>query len=551
MAMTGQAAATRATETPAQTGLAGRAAALARNPWALTGLLGVVAAAVLWLIVQPLAGVSNDTDSATAVLYFNRIVHGQHLEALLPTTPKPLLTLVYGLVWMLTGDWRTLTVLTIVAGASSVAMAARLAARLGGIGAAVVVAVGLLAWPDFALEVARSNSFIWGLAFWLLAGVLITADRPRPWLAGLVLLAAGLSRTETVWLLGAAFVCIAWVGWRVRRSGNRAELHTVAPLLIGALFIPLACLHDLILTGKPLYWLGVPASYTAVVYPVLASVSIVESIKKEIVYFEPAAPLLVLALVGGAWLVVSRRRAVAFALASLVGGVLLTLIVLAWRGTYISTRYYEEADAAILLAAAIGTAAVIRWAMERRADRWGGGSLPRTIVPGLLAAVLVLGVVAVDVPHGIVDQQLAASRQAFAELESVLTPVSHAIQVTPGEGGTMTVKGANYPVADPASCRVFVPRPYLPVVSLEIDVPVTDLGDSYLAFRDGKYPLKAGQWVLHISAADGSGGVYAPFENPGPATLVAADGQRVLIVPVVVDPQRGLWLYRVDAASSV
>jgi hypothetical protein len=552
MATTGQAAATRATETPARTGLAGRAAALARNPWGLAAIVGVIAAAVLWLIVQPLAGASNDTDAATTVLYFNRIVHGQHLEALAPTTPKPLLTLVYGLAWMLTGDWRTLTVLTIVAGASVVAMAARLAARFGGTGAAVIVAVGLLAWPDFALEVARSNSFIWGLAFWLLAGVLITADRPRPWLAGLALLAAGLCRTETVWLLGAAFACTAWVGWRAWRSGDRAGLRTAAPLLIGALFIPLACLHDLILTGMPLYWLGVPTSYTVVAYPDLASVSLVESIKKEIVYFRPAAALLVLALIGGAWLVLSRRRAVALALASLAGGVLLTLVVLAWRGIYISTRYYEEADAAILLAAAIGTAAVIRWLIERRTTRLGdGGFLPRAIGPTLLAAILVLSVVAVDVPHGTVDPQLAPSRQAYAELRTVLTPVSHVIEVMPGEGGTVTVKGANYPVADPASCRVFVPRQFVPVVSIEINVPVTDLGDSYLAFRDGKYPLKAGQWVLHISAADGSGGVYAPFENPVSATLVDADGQRVLIVPVVVDPQGGLWLYRVDAAPSV
>jgi hypothetical protein len=538
-------------DAPSRAGRARPTVALLRNPWALAGLVGLLAAAVLWLIVQPLAGATMDTDAATTVMYFDRLIHGRRLEALLPTTPKPLLTLVYGLAWTLTGDWRTLTILTIGAAATAVAMAARLAARLGGIGAAVVVAVGLLAWPDFALEVAQSNSFIWGLAFWLLAGVLITADRPRPWLAGLALLAAGLSRTETVWLLGAAFAGIAWVGWRAWRSGDRAELRTAAPLLIGALSIPIACLHDLVLTGKPLYWLGVPASYTAVAYPDLASVSFVESIKKEIVYFEPAAALLVLALIGGAWLVLSRRRAVAFALASLAGGVLLTLIVLAWRGTYISTRYYEEADAAILLAAAIGTAAVIRWAIEWRANRSAdGGSIPRAIGPALLAAVLALAVVAVDVPHGTVDPQLAPSRQAYAELRTVLTPVFHAIEVTPGEGGTMTVKGADYPVADPASCRVFVPRQYLSVVSLEINVPVTDLGDSYLAFRDGKYPLKAGQWVLHISAADGSGGVYAPFENPGPATLVAADGHRVLVVPVVIDPQRGLWLYRVDAAPA-
>jgi hypothetical protein len=77
--------------------LVGRVVALACKPWTLAGLVGLLAAAVLWLVVQPLAGVGNDADSATTVLYFDRLVHGQRLEAFLPTTPKPLLTVVYGL----------------------------------------------------------------------------------------------------------------------------------------------------------------------------------------------------------------------------------------------------------------------------------------------------------------------------------------------------------------------------------------------------------------------------------------------------------------------
>jgi hypothetical protein len=54
--------------------------------------------------------------------------------------------------------------------------------------------------------------------------------------------------------------------------------------------------------------------------------------------------------------------------------------------------------------------------------------------------------------------------------------------------------------------------------------------------------------VLHISAADGSGGFYSPFEHAGPTTLVAADGQLLSVVPVVADPQGGLWLDRIDRA---
>ena len=191
-------------------------------------------------MVQPLAGAANDTDAAATVLYFDRIIHGQRLEAFVPTTPKPLLTLIYGVAWNLTHGWRALTVLSIGVGATAVAMAARLAARIGGSAAAVVVVLGLLAWPDFGLEVAHANSFVWGLALWLLAGVLITADTPRPWLAGLCLALAGLARTETVWLLGAVAVCVAWMGLRALRGGDRSQLQLTLPLLVGALAIPIA-----------------------------------------------------------------------------------------------------------------------------------------------------------------------------------------------------------------------------------------------------------------------------------------------------------------------
>ena len=340
--------------------------------------------------------------------------------------------------------------------------------------------------------------------------------------------------------------CGAWVGWQAIRGADRARLRTALPLLLGALALPLACLHDFLLTGRPLYWLGVPGAYTALVYPDLTSLSPFEAIRKEIVYFEPAAVLLLLALVGGVWLLLSRRRAMAVALAFLAGGVLVTLVLLAWRAVFISVRYYEEADAAILLAAAIGTAALIGWSLERVPGRAAGGDRRMVFAPGLIAAVLAVGVVAVDVPRGTVDGQIAPSRQGYAALETAIPTLSSLL--AGAEGKTITVQGANYPVADPSSCRVFIPRPFVPVVSVEIGVPVTALGDSYLGFRDGKYPLKPGQWVLHIVAADGSGGVYAPFEHALPTVLVAADGQSLSIVPVMANPAQGLWLDRVDAA---
>ena len=92
---------------------------------------------------------------------------------------------------------------------------------------------------------------------------------------------AGLARTETIWLLAAAAACAAWAGWQAIRDADRAQLRTSLPLLLGALAVPLACLHDFLLTGRPLYWLGVPGAYTALVYPDLKSISPLEAVRKE------------------------------------------------------------------------------------------------------------------------------------------------------------------------------------------------------------------------------------------------------------------------------
>jgi hypothetical protein len=263
----------------------------------------------------------------------------------------------------------------------------------------------------------------------------------------------------------------------------------------------------------------------------------------------------------------------ALALASLVGGVLSGQMLLASRAVFISTRYYEEASAAILMAAALGAAALIGWATEggaaRLARRLRGPAIERAAVgpamsrppaagrrramaAGAIAAALALGVVAVDVPKGTVDPQVASSRTAYATLEARIAYLSPIL--ADAGGATVALPGANYPVTDPTACRVFVPRQLIVIISMETGAPVTALGDSYLAFRDGIYPLKPGQWVLHIASADllpgAPPGVFAPFEVSSPTTLVAANGQRVSVVPVLADPEHGFWLDRIDEASA-
>jgi hypothetical protein len=526
-------------------------------------LVAAAAAAVLWLIVSPLSGVRADTDAAATVMYFERIVNGRHLEALVPTTPKPLLTVVYGLAWNASGDWRSLTILTLVVAALAVGMAARLAGRIGGAPAAAIVVVGMLAWPDFQLEVAHANSFVWGLALWLLAGLLMTGDRPRPWLAGAVLILAGLARTETVWLVGAALAWAAWLTARAVHRRRQPDLRLALPLLIGALFVPLACLHDWLLTGQPLYWLAVPAAYTVLAYPDLASASPLATLHRESYHYQSAIPLLVLAAVGVVWLALSRWRGIAFALVCLAAGVLLTLVVLAWRAVYISPRYYEEADAVVLMFAAVGGGWVVGWLLDRGTAMLGRAGAPaaasraeepslarrpaRTLAAVAASLLLTFGVVVVEVPQGTISPTTDTSAAAYTDVASAL-PYLRPI-LAEASGGTTVLAGVSYPVVDLRSCQVFVPRHFIPTISVETGAPITALGDNWLAFRNGDYSiLKPGDWVLHVALDDGIAGVWSPFETSAPRELNAG-GRSLVVVPVVAQPRKGLWLLRIEAAT--
>jgi len=100
--------------------------------------LGVIAAfvAIAWCVVtlDLLGPATIDPDASSSVLYFDRIVSGHRLEGFVPTTPKPLLTVVFGVSWGLAHDWRLLTWETVLAWGLAVgattAFVARVAARV-------------------------------------------------------------------------------------------------------------------------------------------------------------------------------------------------------------------------------------------------------------------------------------------------------------------------------------------------------------------------------------------------------------------------------------
>ena len=103
--------------------------------WAPAAVVGVIAAAVAFVAIHAWLPGTNDPDSMSSVLYFQRIAAGQHLEVTVLTAPKPLLTLVFGVTWNLVHDWRAIVWETIAIHGIGVALAARLASRIGGLAA--------------------------------------------------------------------------------------------------------------------------------------------------------------------------------------------------------------------------------------------------------------------------------------------------------------------------------------------------------------------------------------------------------------------------------
>src|SRR6266542_1080447 len=110
-------------------------------PWPWLGLWAVVAV-VVGALVRVLGPAVLDPDEYAAALYFDDLVHGRRLQEFLLSAPKPLLTLVHGLAWTVTHDWRAGTALTVAAFALAVAALARAAWRLAGAPAATAVGRG-------------------------------------------------------------------------------------------------------------------------------------------------------------------------------------------------------------------------------------------------------------------------------------------------------------------------------------------------------------------------------------------------------------------------
>jgi hypothetical protein len=92
---------------------------------------------------------------------------------------------------------------------------------------------------------------------------------------------------------------------------------------------------------------------------------------------------------------------------------------------------------------------------------------------------------------------------------------------------------------------VLVPLPYRPRLSVDLDAPLTTVGQIVpnRIGPPGGYP-GIGQFVAHDQHADGVFPAFKWYEAPG---IQTTNGVRV--VPVASDPARGWWVTRIEAAQ--
>jgi hypothetical protein len=509
-----------------------------------------------------------DPDEHAAVLYFDRLVAGERLEEPLLSAPKPLLTVVHGLAWRAGHDWRLLEALAVAAFALAAVCLARAAGRLGGPPAAAATVLAVAGSGPLVLQAARANSLVFALAAWSVALDALTgvgvrpqhpphgsAAAPRPatapgadgtsgpaaatrdgagvaWVVAAVALAvAALARAES-WLLlplAAGYGVVAW------RRGTRRAIVLVLPLAAPLLWLA----HDWLLTGDPLFALRVPERYTDLVagrqvVPLADWLALVGR------RYGADLLLLGLAAAGMAWLL--RRRAWVWVAGLAVAGLgVLTLLGLeAWRGTYVSWRYFDPADLAVRLAAALGAAALAtavasraaaaRGAVTRAQESGGAGRAGRGAGMGaVVGAVLLTGLACW--PLAPADAVVGSTLDRDTRLSAnTATAIDTLRPVAAGQGTVVTVSG-------PQRLRVAV----------ELGLPLGRVRDLFLAGRAAPLDraLAGSAAVFHDADGDRPTDRFAPL-----STTTRTRVGTVELVPLRTDPARGLYVHRVEEQGS-
>ncbi len=535
--------------------------------WLAGGAVVVAVGGVGLAVVQPFSTGPVGFDSAASVAFFERIVSGQRLEAFLGATPKPLLTLIYGVLHGVSGDWRAISWATIGAFAVSVLLAARLVGRLAGPAAAVFAVVGLVSLPLLQSDLLVSYATPWAMLGWFGAGLLVTGERPRFGWAGIALLLATLARLETLAVVAAllAMLVVAAVvrwsaGWVARRNGTgsavaRRWLRLPAPprrawlIGLGLLALPVMLVHDWLLTGDAFYWTYVSQVFSAAAPGSVDTPGQLRHVLDSRYLHQPV--LTALAVLGGLVLVRgavhrSGYAAVGAGLLGLAGGVVALLLVLAARHTYVSTRYFAAVDVAVVTAAAIGVGVALAW-LVARLPAMRAGPVGRATVAVALAVVAALAAQPVPAPLSTALRTSAETQRTLTQdadaavptIRAALDEIPHARDAPP--------QGVDWRGGDAGPPVLLGPDLLRPRLAVDLDLPLSAIaGLAPASVKPGPGFLGCAVLVLHERSGDAPVDGYAVLEVPAPTTV----GGDVVLTPLIADAAAGYWLLKIERSGA-
>jgi hypothetical protein len=478
-------------------------------------------------LARPLRSASIAPDSQAAVLYFERIISGQRLEVFVPTNPKPLLSVIFGGLYQLTGDWRTLAWVTLLAHASGVTLTALLATRVGGWIAGTVVGVLLMLNTNLLYDVGFALAVPFALLGWAVAGLAWSARTPRYAIAGLALTWATLARLETVALIGMIILALAWgtfapARWRIATVPRRAWLVPALALLA----FPVMLIHDQLLTGDPMYWASVAPRYAGQGTARLPSLGEVAGAMIE--RYWQLGGITILAVIGAIAVVRARQWWVAVALVGLGPGVAALLLFLAFRGVIVPPRYVAPIDIAIVFAAGLGAAAIGRWVLDRIGpdQQATGGWRPWAPVAIVVAVCVVLaGPGWLSGPD--LRDRITANLRLGVNTDAAVEPIAEAL--------------AAAPPPEQGQPRVLIPPGINIRLALDLGLTLdqlrgTDPSQIYVA---AGYP-PPGVVVFHSTPGDARDPAWEELEIDAPQTVGDVE-----LVPFAANPRSGYWVVAV------
>jgi hypothetical protein len=488
--------------------------------------------------IRPFQSGSVGPDAVAPVLEFERLTAGQAIEGHLTQTSKPVIDLVYGPLFGVFHDWRPIAWAAIFAFALCVVLATLLAYRVGGLSSAAFAAVAILLSPILLVDISLAYAIVWMLLFLLIAGMAVTAERPRYGVAGLALMLAALARPEALAVVGVASVAVIGAQFRAIRDHRPRPPRAAYLVLLGLLAIPVLLAHDSFLFGDPLFWAKTAQANSEgrKVRGLVATIGWMGH------HFLDHGALLPLAAIG-AWVTVSRRQwALAMGLAAVIFGIAGIFIISGARGTFLASRYLGPIDLGLLFASAVGVSALDIPAIRRWAGRRLGARLRRSIMPlgGGLAVALAIA------PMWPLDPSATAYVEKQVQLHANARRAFEAIRLELRDPPSWRGRPASKAIS--AHPLVIVPPTLRAQAVADLDLPLTEVAYSYARSLNPALGLPtAGTIIYHdrLDDAPVSAPRYKQLEIDRP-TIIGANRY----VPILVDATAGFWVLRVEVAPS-